>query len=251
MTRSRKHSTPDPLDEAVRRLYDVFSAYPRPSYLRPDGATNWESHPGDLITNSLRKLSGDELANYAWRAMTTQGSADDFRYFLPRLLELTAEGLLPVEPWVILGKLVYAGWSAWPKEERQAVVAFARTLAKREVTACDDELFRRGADLRSLLESLEHAGVDLAPVLEYWWTQHTAPAIKNLAALVNDVYFTNKSRRVQSQLHAWLLEPRTRSMLEADVCASLEGADREAVLRAAQTLDTAADQVRRRNAQPD
>lgn len=251
MTRSRRHSMPDALDEAVRRLYKVFSTYSQPSYLRPDGATNWESHPGDLITKPLRKLSGDELANYAWRAMTTQGSADDFRYFLPRLLELTAEGLLPVEPWVILGKLGYAGWSAWPKEERQAVVAFAWMLAKRAVTACDDDLYRRGADLKSLLESLEHAGVDLTPVLQYWVTQHTAPAIKNLAALVNDVYFTNKSRRVQSQLHAWLLEPRTRSMLDSDVCASLEGADREAVLCAAQTLDTAADQRGRRNPPPE
>jgi hypothetical protein len=55
--------------------------------------------------------------------MNTWGDAGDFRYFAPRLLELSTAGALvwpDIE--IVFTKLAQAGWREWP--ERRAVAEF-------------------------------------------------------------------------------------------------------------------------------
>jgi hypothetical protein len=59
--------------------------------------------------------------------MTTWGDVDQFKYFLPRILELLAPGL-DWGPEIILGKLDYAGWRSWSKGEQAAVENYCRSL---------------------------------------------------------------------------------------------------------------------------
>jgi hypothetical protein len=56
----------------------------------------------------LRELPAKDLRNYAFSAMTTQGTLDDFRYFLPRLFEAIVTDLDGICPEVLFGKLRYA-----------------------------------------------------------------------------------------------------------------------------------------------
>jgi hypothetical protein len=75
-----------------------------------------------LRSRPLRELTADDLEHYVWKAMSTWGDANDFRHFLPRVLELATghpDDLFGTE--IVLGKLGYATWWGWPKPERDAV----------------------------------------------------------------------------------------------------------------------------------
>jgi hypothetical protein len=47
--------------------------------------------------------------------MTTQGSVDDFRYLMPRLLQGIVEESYSFNPEILFGKLLYAKWLSWPE----------------------------------------------------------------------------------------------------------------------------------------
>lgn len=54
----------------------------------------------------------EDVQEYAAAALTTVGTREDFRYFLPRLLDLSVNSAL-VEPEVIAPKLKAADWLTW------------------------------------------------------------------------------------------------------------------------------------------
>ena len=77
-----------------------------------------------LLTRPLRALTGDDLRRYVSGVFLTLGAERDFRYLLPRILELAIldPGSLPdVE--IILGNLARANWKSWAKGEREAIEA--------------------------------------------------------------------------------------------------------------------------------
>jgi hypothetical protein len=72
-----------------------------------------------LLSKPLRSLTNDDLSKFATCVLLTVGTEDDFRYFLPRILELLIldEFSWP-DPEVLLARLPDADWSNWDKEER-------------------------------------------------------------------------------------------------------------------------------------
>jgi len=72
--------------------------------------------------------SAEDLGLYVFHAMTTVGDVDDFRHFLPRILELALSTEFPVAREVVPGKLRYAKWTEWPAGESQAVRAYLAEL---------------------------------------------------------------------------------------------------------------------------
>ena len=75
------------LQEAVERLYSVFSTYGPVHEMEfcPCGCTNPDAIE-PLLHRSVRSMGFAELMDYSFRAMTTQGSVQNFKSFLPRLL---------------------------------------------------------------------------------------------------------------------------------------------------------------------
>ncbi len=51
------------------------------------------------------KLNEDDLSRFTGKAMTTWGNANDYKHFLPRIFELTAELKTPYEIWIAFDKL--------------------------------------------------------------------------------------------------------------------------------------------------
>ncbi|MDB5470343.1 MAG: hypothetical protein JWR84_1903 [Caulobacter sp.] len=75
-----------------------------------------------LHTRSLRDLTERDLDAYAASVFLTVGDVSDFRYFLPRILELAINDpgfSIGVE--VVVGKLALADWMAWTRRETAAV----------------------------------------------------------------------------------------------------------------------------------
>ena len=116
-----------PSDE-IDQLYRVFSRYPPPSSLHGCPCCTDEEASRALIRRGLRDLPASVLSHYAFKALSTWGTLEDYRYFLPRILELTSTGELDCDTEVTLGKLGYADWTVWPDDEQVAVRDFVTAL---------------------------------------------------------------------------------------------------------------------------
>lgn len=145
---------------ALAALYATF-AHPRPSIVTGCPCCIDQKNIGALTSKPLRDLTHGDLAPYASSVFLTV-DGDDFRYFLPRIFELSAavNGWWP-SPEVAISKLRRANWNDWPERDRQAVRLF--------LAAWLDSVLARGADhandTDSILCGIALSGDDLAPYL--------------------------------------------------------------------------------------
>lgn len=110
--------------EATERLYEVFCRY-RFTDMDGDLAFPGSCDPKPLLAQPLRQLGPDAFERFAWKAVTTWGSADDLRHFLPRMLELTTYGDVDLlERWIVFKKISYAKWRSWPQREQAALKSY-------------------------------------------------------------------------------------------------------------------------------
>jgi hypothetical protein len=116
----------DRLGRAVQGLYDAFATYGFPEQLEASPVHEGKDFVRELSAVPLRRLSQDQLDPYAASAMTTVGGVDDYRHFLPRILELAlARGGWPgLDPDLVASKLTYENWRTWPALEQRAIEKF-------------------------------------------------------------------------------------------------------------------------------
>src|SRR5829696_1792224 len=119
----------DDLERAIEQLYRTFGGY-RADELGgcPHCVSDVDSR--HLATTDLKSLSAHDLENYARKAMTTWGSVNEFKHFLPRLFEILArdgeEGFALAE--IVLAKPGYGEWHKWTRKERAALENFFQSL---------------------------------------------------------------------------------------------------------------------------
>lgn len=137
-----------------------------------------------LIAKPLRSLTGRDLWRYVSGVFLTVGSVRDFRYLLPRILEVAIEApreLPDVE--IVLGKLRLAGWEAWTAKERTAIEAliagwFDEALA-RDIAESEDWLV--GSDADAVLCGAARADLDLSAYIARLGAPAAAPVRTYLA----------------------------------------------------------------------
>jgi hypothetical protein len=137
----------------IESLYRVFSRYPRPKQLEGCPCCTSPTEGEGLLRKALRALSASELAHYALQALTTWGTLEDFKYFLPRLLELTDDDSLLCDAEITFGKLEYGGFPDWPTAEREAVTNFI--IGAWREAMCDSDLDRADSLLCGVSRVLE------------------------------------------------------------------------------------------------
>src|SRR5262245_41868691 len=103
------------LQDTINAIYEVFQTS-RPKTI--DGCSHCLDRKdiGTLLAKSLRDLTTDDLAPYASSVFLTVGSVRDYKYFLPRILEISASdsSWYPVKEVVLTG-LRRAEWERWPE----------------------------------------------------------------------------------------------------------------------------------------
>ena len=120
---------PDMITQAIERLYDVFARY-EPNTLQSSCPCCVDRKDVELLLSEpLRKIPPSLFSRYCHKAMTTFGTVQDYKHFLPRICELVAAGELENDPEIALaGKLEYAEFANWPQEEREAIESYLRVL---------------------------------------------------------------------------------------------------------------------------
>ena len=168
------------VQHAATSAYEVFARYSP-----PQGGT-YSAHAGisaddvrALRSRSLRELSGRDLSKYSMKALTTWGDENEFRHYLPRLLELVVLESGWTDVPTLFEKLTTGTWRAWPEPEQRAVENLVEAIWR-------DTLEGRGkAQLADLALGASIAGIPLAPLLRVWSATPGTPAVVQLAHLIS------------------------------------------------------------------
>ena len=197
------------LAAAIKGLYSSFPAGLKPGF---------ETRVSDLDGGYRRKLAlglrqrerqalpPHDLQIYAYKSRFTMGDSEDFRYFLPRMLELysgeaewhrnTAQSLLEI----VRGHNL----SSWSPAERRALEAYLSALWP-VVLACYP-WFEPVAEV--VVPAAEIVG-DPGRFLDGWLTTDSVPALRHLAEFASDPALLG-----DPSFGPWLRSPGPRESLE-------------------------------------
>jgi hypothetical protein len=225
------------LRSRIENIYKVFERYPRPSKIEycPCGCTKADE-VAPLLASPLRELDFKSLENFSFSAMTTQGSVNDFKYFLPRLLEGIAQEPYGYNPEILFGKLGYGNGLTWDEQETLAIRGYMRALWTLGLRSFPIERSLPAfCEIETLLASLAATGDSLGSYLALWDETDVAAADQHLIHFVTlygtnfaagkslDFAFWEKLREQSEELRRWLLKPetldrvvRSRHLLEID-----------------------------------
>ena len=220
----------DDLSESIECLYKVFERYPaRRDMPRCECGCVAPEEIALICSKPLREMTADDLGTYAGKAITTWGDVEDFKHFLPRLMELIAtEGAVDWrDPETVFGRFRFGHWEGWEPAERHAVETFMVALwrfvlSRYPVIPGLETPF--GSIANDYLSAIAQATDDLSPYLRMWRADRSIPALRHLAEFVEDTldYMTDqgtlgpswKGRAAQAQVKDWLFDPATTQRLE-------------------------------------
>lgn len=136
-----------------------------------------------LLTTPLRELTGQALYQYVSGAFLTVGGEQDFRYLLPRILDISiSDPGNAIDTEIVLGKLSLANWRSWSAGERGAVEEFIDAWFEwaltRDLAEADDGWI--GAEAESVLCGAALAGLPLARWLLHLQEAFASPVLEDL-----------------------------------------------------------------------
>jgi len=233
------------LDIAIDRLYATFAHYPRQADMGHCDHCISEEEVQELVSTPLRTLAAEGAYSYAVDAITLWGTPDDFKHFLPRLMDLlTRDPDFIVDPEVMLGKFRHAKWMNWPAMETEAVRDFLSVFWLNALTGLNS-VMEPGA----VLCAIGNAEDNLAPYLEIWSRLDTSVSASRLAAFVDENYpvilkkgkLNNafwEEREVQAtQVLKWLRDPNLGQGLERMAMSERDATLAERLMSAAERLE--------------
>ena len=168
-----------------------------------------------IFKKPLRELDEDDLSRFAGKAITTWGTANDFKHFLPRIFELTAELRTPYEIWIAFDKLRLAEWTRWPDHEQQLIHDYMLALFESIV---NDDSQKAEWEFRDYFSAIAHYYPVFEELLKVWEPLKTRASIKHLAEYITDEQttlfdkkvisgFWDKKENAEAFIH-WLLSDR-------------------------------------------
>ncbi|WP_444931132.1 hypothetical protein ACJJIF_04925 [Microbulbifer sp. SSSA002] len=163
---SLNRKLPLALQTAIENAYDTFARYSQLAHIEGCPCCVSEADNKILTSVPLHEISSEKLEKYSRKAMTTWGGVEDFKHFLPRMLELIATNAKAMDCETIAGKLVYADWQLWPEPERNAVNLFLNQWWQ-------SERRKDAHSAMSCLSSLFCAELDVSRYLDEWWNDDT------------------------------------------------------------------------------
>jgi len=213
------------LKESIEKLYSVFSRYPLADVVEGCSCCVDVKDHLALRAAPLRVLPVVSLTHYAECAITTWGTEEDFKHFLPRILELLSqERDLKYDTEIIVGKLRYAGWLNWQDNEKVAIKNYLMSVWK--------ELLIRDTfpiEASDWVCSVGIIGEDLEPYLRMWLEAKSKVAYGRLLKAVKNGWILNNAfwdekTEGKRQVIAWL-ESKDTSYRLIDIYFENEEAD--------------------------
>jgi hypothetical protein len=148
------------VQRALDRLYEVFAGVPKPAAINACPCCLDSAQACRLLTLPLQSITPAQLSSYAASVFLTVGSEEDYRYLLPRILDVSlAESSWWPSREIVLRSLALAEWDTWAARERQALGDLFDAAFEEAVSKGD------GWDVDRWICGLAFAGADLSPYL--------------------------------------------------------------------------------------
>jgi hypothetical protein len=247
------------LRAAIHELYRVFSKYHVHTLTGCPHCTS-EEEGRRLVSIPLRELSAEDLQRYSCKAMTTWGSVEDYKHFLPRLFELAAANGLAsyLDLAVLFSKPKYGEWERWPAVERRAVEGYFAALWLDLL-----KTYPHALEADSCLCAIGQSVADLSNYLSAWERTDSLSAARHLADLIDanqlaarrelgmrNAFWQTRAAQAE-QIWQWLLRPERKVQLERAFFAAGEDIEVASQLSdAGQMLETIHQVVAAARAQP-
>lgn len=119
------------LIDATNTLYRVFKKYTIQDNLRSRSCdccvTNEDIRL--LLSKPLKDLNEDDIGHFLRSAISTYGGIEDFKHFLPRILELMQDPNSSIlNDFTTFEKLNYSEWKTWNIDEIEAIETYFQEL---------------------------------------------------------------------------------------------------------------------------
>lgn len=163
--------------DSIRGLYAAFGSVQKPASIEACPCCEKHKEVCALLDGPLNRVPTLPLSKYAFSAFYTVGSEADFKYLLPRILELaTSDVEWYTDLEVLLPKLRLAHWETWSKQQLDAVNAFLTAGFEGAVLSIDEP----GRAVDSWLCGLALAHIDLEPFQRRLLQPNAAQALREL-----------------------------------------------------------------------
>ncbi len=191
-----EHTTVE-LEQAIEKLYEVFSKYPYPQSPSFGDSTFYDSQKdaAALAAKPLREIETWILQLYVQEAYFDWGDTNDFKHFLPRALEVMARyenDWLDSE--VVMGRLRGQnddGWKTWSLQEQNAIYEFAVAWWKARINESlldSDHSYWWDTQLCILAQAFD----DLTPFIRIWRDNVLLDSTLNYADFVTSFLLNDK-----------------------------------------------------------
>jgi hypothetical protein len=168
----------DRLKISIEKLYDTFAKYQGLSKLEGSPLYDYlETWNKQLRSKKLRELTDDDLSLFAGKVILTWGDENDYRFYLPRILELTAELKTPYDIWTLYSRLEDANWKTWNTEEQTAINEFTIELWN---NLLNDNSEKAEWEFKDYYHSIAYFYPNFSEILKVWETNDSFASIKHL-----------------------------------------------------------------------
>ena len=203
--------TPE-LQLSINKLYEVFARYPgNPNMEGSPLIKHLEEWNRRLFSKPLNQLSSDDLDGFSSRAMTTWGEVNDYKHFLPRILELSALYDGPIDISWTFDKLDYGKWDMWSENEKDVIQEYLLTFwvaILKDSTKNAEWLFVEYFYVCARYYS------NFSEILRTWEMDTSKTAIKHLADFIfNGSAFLFSHKNNNQELINWLLSDKVLNKL--------------------------------------
>lgn len=166
------------LQRLIDGCYAAFAPYPRPLVMHASPLRDPVGLLKTLSSAPLRELTGEQIGPYSGYALTTVGDVEDYKHFLPRILEQAVREQLwtGTEPWIIATRLKKAQWLDWPAHEQAAIRALFAAAWSQALQEDPDE-----ENAEPWICGIAYLDLDLAAMLEKWLAAPSINAALQLA----------------------------------------------------------------------
>lgn len=190
---------PSDLYSSINAVYTEFRKYKLHDRIEGCPCCVGPQEDSQLRSKPLRILSNEDLSRYYFKAMTTWGTIEDFKHFLPRILELLSiEGSsLGFDDEILGSKLKHARLNTWSESEQSAVGAFFEAWLLSRIAK-----FPSIEPAEPCLCAIALSGVDISKYLLLWEACNSPEAVCQFIHMVrNDWSGLAKRRRLGPYWH--------------------------------------------------
>ena len=161
------------------------------------------------------------MTRFAGKVILTWGDENDYKFYLPRILELTAELKTPYQIWTLYSRLEDANWKTWDIEEQNAINDFTLELWR---NLLNDNSEEAEWEFKDYFHAIANFYPDFSQVLKVWEINDSLASVKHLTNYIFDerqnlfdknyIDSVEKNTKNIEQFQAWLTSDKTISKIE-------------------------------------